>query len=170
MKKTVLLMCLLCVGALKSEMMGQTAAFKALFLYNFTKNIDWPSSEQSDEIIITVMGDDEIRDELAKIAKIKKVGNKALKVVKARNVKEVGHTHILFLGSSKSAMMKTISHEHQSQPVLLVADKEGWCEQGACISFLTKDGKLRYEISPGIIASHNLKITQKVISLGIEVE
>jgi len=44
------------------------------------------------------------------------------------------------------------------------------CQYGAAISFLTVGGKLRYEICPSVIESHNLKITQKVISLGIEIQ
>jgi len=155
---------------MKSEVKGQTATFKALFLYNFTKNVEWPASANGDDLIITVIGDSEISAELEKIAKVKKAGNKSIKIVSARSIKEVGDTHIIFLGSAKSSLMKTLSHEQQGKAVLLVADKGGLCKQGAGISFLTVNGKLRYEICPPIIASHNLKVTQKIISLGIKVQ
>jgi hypothetical protein len=153
-----------------SETKGQTATFKALFLYNFTKNIDWPEADVSNELTITVLGDDEIYAELEKIAKVKKAGNKSIKVVSARNTKDIGDSHIVFLGTSKSSLMQSLSHEQQNKPVLIVADKKGLCKQGAAISFLTVNGKLRYEISPSVIAAHKLKVTQKVISLGIEVQ
>ncbi len=170
MKKTILLLCVLCLGAMMSEMKGQTATFKALFLYNFTKNIEWPASDSGNELVITVLGDDEISAELEKIAKVKKAGNKSIKIVTAKSVKDIADTHMVFLGSAKSALMNTLSHEKAGQPVLLVADKEGLCKQGAGISFLTVGGKLRYEICPAIIESHNLKVTQKVLSLGIQVQ
>ncbi|WP_430814118.1 YfiR family protein [Carboxylicivirga sp. RSCT41] len=170
MKKTILLLCVLCLGAMMSEMKGQTATFKALFLYNFTKNIEWPANAVGNELIITVLGDDEISAELEKIAKVKKAGNKSIKIVTVKSVKDITDTHIVFLGSAKSSLMKTLSHEQQGKPVLLVADKGGLCKQGAGISFLTVNGKLRYEICQPVIEKHNLKVTQKVLSLGITVQ
>jgi len=170
MKKTFLLLCVLCLGAIVSETKGQTATFKALFLYNFTKNIDWPASANGSELVITVLGDDEITAELQKIAKVKKSGNKSIKIVSARSVKEIGNSHIVFLGSAKSSLMSSLSHAQASNPVLLVADKKGLCKQGAGITFLTVGGKLRYEISQAEIEKHQLKVTQKIISLGIAVQ
>ncbi|MBI9061041.1 MAG: YfiR family protein [Marinilabiliaceae bacterium] len=170
MKKTFLLLCVFCLGSLFSEMEGQTATFKALFLYNFTKNIDWPASASGDELVITILGDAEISTELQKIAKVKKSGRKSIKIVSVRSIKDVGESHIVFLGSSKSSLMNSLSHTQQNKPVLLVADKGGLCKHGAAISFLTVGGKLRYEICPSVFESHNLKVTQKVISLGITVQ
>ena len=169
MKKTSLLLCVLCLGALFSEIKGQSATFKALFLYNFAKNIDWPSSASGSELLITVIGDDEVAAELQKIAKVKKAGNKSLKIISAKEVKEAGNSHIIFLGSAKSSLMSSLSHTQTDNSVLLVADKKGLCSQGAGIAFLTVGGKLRYEISPAQIEKHKLKITQKIISLGIAV-
>jgi len=170
MRKTILLLCVLCLGAQFSEIKAQTSTFKALFLFNFTKNIDWPPSAGSDELVITVLGDDDIMAELQKIAKVKKAGNKTIRVVSARSVKDVGHSHIVFLGSAKSSLMSSLSYEQKGKSVLLVADKKGLCKQGAGISFLTVGGKLRYEICQAHIEKHNLKVTQKIISLGIAVQ
>ncbi|WP_430811703.1 MULTISPECIES: YfiR family protein [unclassified Carboxylicivirga] len=170
MRKRILLLCILCIGLAMGKAKGQTATFKALFLYNFTKNIDWPASQGSKELIITVLGDDEISAELGKIAKVKKAGNKTIKVLSVNSLKEIRQSHILFVGSAKSGLMSTLSYEQRDKPVLIVGDKSGLCKQGAGISFMTVDGKLRYEISPSSIAKHQLKVTQKIISLGIEVQ
>jgi hypothetical protein len=159
------------MGAFLHETRGQTATFKALFLFNFTKNINWPASHAGgSELVVTVLGDDEITAELEKIAKVKKAGNKSIKVVKAKSINEVGNSHIVFLGSSKSSLMSSLSHAQQDKPVLLVADKGGLCKQGAAISFLTMNGKLRYEICKQQIEAHQLQVTQKVLSLGIDVQ
>ncbi len=170
MRKTILLICVLCLGAAISETKGQTATFKALFLFNFTKNIDWPAEANGNELVITVLGDDEVSAELEKIANVKKAGNKSIKIVQARSVKEVGDSHIVFLGSAKSALMQTLAFEQKEKAVLLVADNDGLCKKGAAISFVTVGGKLRYEICRRNIEEHQLKVTQKVISLGIEVQ
>jgi len=158
------------IGALCTEMKGQTATFKALFLYNFTKNIDWPSSAENSDLVITVLGDHEIEAELKKIAKVKKSGNKPIRIASANSIKEIPKSHIIFLGSAKSALMSNLSHANKSNAVLLVADKKGLCSNGAGITFLTVNGKLRYEISQNQIESQRLKVTQKIVSLGIAVE
>jgi hypothetical protein len=150
--------------------LGQTATFKALFLFNFTKNIDWPAQASGSELVVTVLGDDQIFTELEKIAKVKKAGNKSIKVVKAKSIKDVADSQVIFLGAGKTSLMSSLSHAQAGKPVLLVADKGGQCKNGAAISFLMANGKLRYEISRKQIEAHQLKVTQKVISLGIEVE
>lgn len=170
MKKTILVLCVILMSAFYTESKGQTATFKALFLFNFTKNFDWPASAQSNEVVITVFGDDEVRTELEKIAKVKKAGNRTIKVVSAKSINDVDGAHIVFLGSGKSSQMPTLSAAQKGKPVLLVADKKGLCKQGACISFLTVDGKLRYEVCESEINSHQLKVTQKIISLGIKIQ
>lgn len=170
MRKILLLMSVLCISATLHQAKAQTATFKALFLYNFTKNINWPQAGNSSELVITVLGDDEIKAELEKIAKVKKAGNKTIKVVSAKNINEIGTSHIIFLGSSKSSQMASLSAAQANKSVLLVADKKGLCSQGAAITFLTVNGKLRYEISPSQIKAQKLEVTQKIVSLGISVD
>ncbi|TRX71333.1 YfiR family protein [Carboxylicivirga sp. M1479] len=170
MKRTILLLCAIYIGLASNEAKGQTAAYKALFLYNFSKNIDWPPMSTDDELVITILGDQEISAELQKITKTKKVGNKNIKILSAASISDVQNSHIVFLGSNKSSLLKSLSYKKEKEPVLLVADKGGLCSQGAAISFLTINGKLKYEISPSIIAAHNLKVSHKVVSLGIEVQ
>ena len=168
-QKLILLLFLLLIGTLERAC-GQTAKFKALFLYNFTQNIGWPSnSETSDKFIITVVGDKEMVTELEKLASIKKVGSKSIIVQGCNQVKEVGVSHMVYLSETKSNLMPLLSAEQQNKPVLLVSSKEGLCPKGAAICFTTIDGKLRYEISPNNISNHNLEVNNKLISLGITV-
>lgn len=170
MKKTILLFVVMLFGAGLSQVRGQSATFKALFLYNFTKNVEWPPEANGEELIITVVGDSEITKELQKIAKVKKVGSKSIRVESVKNIKDIDTTHIIFLGAAKSSMMSPLNSEQNGKAVLLVADKSGLCKQGAGISFLTVDGKLRYEIHVGNIEANQLQVTKKLLSLGIQVQ
>jgi len=147
---------------------SQMAKFKALFLYNFTQNVEWPaSSYHSNDFIVTVIGDKEMASELEKLAQVKKVGAKTIIIKQSNQVKDVEDSHIIYLSSSKSSLMPILSSEHLGKPVLIISSKEGLCSKGAAISFTTVDGKLRYEISTSNIKNQGLEVNNKLISLGI---
>ena len=56
--------------ALICSMAGaQMAQFQALYIYNFAKNISWPAEDASKDLVITVIGDNELGSELTKLAK-----------------------------------------------------------------------------------------------------
>ena len=151
------------------ESYSQMAKFKALFLYNFTQNVEWPSNANQNEFVITVIGDKEMAAELQKLAQVKKVGTKTIVIKQSSQIKDLTNSHVIFLSSGKSSLMSMLSAEQQENPTLLISSKEGLCNDGAAISFTTIDGKLRYEICSSNIEKHGLKVNTKLLSLGIPV-
>lgn len=147
---------------------SQMTKFKALFLYNFTQNVEWPSTISSDEFIIAVIGDKEMASELEELARVKKVGSKTMVVRYVQSVKELGDAHLVYLSSNKSNLMPVLSANQQGRTVLLVSSNEGLCAKGAAISFVIVDGKLRYEICEANFEKHGLKVNKKLISLGMQ--
>ena len=72
-RKAVVLSVLLCL--LGTVARGQNERFKALFLYNFTRYLEWPTSGQQDDFVILVAGKNaKITNELQQIAAKKTVG------------------------------------------------------------------------------------------------
>ena len=170
MRKLLFVTCLLVFGS-ALHVSGQISTFKALFLYNFTQNIEWPGPAAGNgDFVITVVGDSEMAAELEKLAKVRKVGTRKMLVRKVNNVDEVGDTHIVFLAASKSSLMPMLDSYQKGKSVLIVADKAGLCRQGAGIAFTTIDGKLRYEICTSHIEAHGLKVSHKLITLGKKVQ
>jgi len=170
MRKLLIVTCLLVMGS-ALHVSGQISTFKALFLYNFTQNIEWPGPAAGNgDFVITVLGDNEMASELEKLAKVKKVGARSLLIRKVDNVDEVGDTHIVFLATSKSSLIPMLESYQKGKNTLIVADKSGLCSQGAGIAFTTIEGKLRYEICPERIEEHGLKVSQKLVTLGKKVQ
>jgi len=149
---------------------GQMQKFKALFLFNFAKNIEWPSHAIDNNIVVTIVGDDKLEEELNELAEVQKVGNHQLVVETATSIDEISNSHMVFLSSSKSSLMPMLVSYQKDSPTLLIGDKQGLCSQGAGISFLKSGGKLNFEICPGNIEDQGLKLAQKLVSLGIEVQ
>ncbi|WP_010662405.1 YfiR family protein [Marinilabilia salmonicolor] len=168
MKKIVFLLLLsLMVTSPASSQMSQ---FKALFLFNFAKNVDWSDYGGTSDFVITVIGNDELAKELKGLAKIRKINNSNLVIKEVRNAEEVGDSHIIYLSATQSSLMPIIASYQKDNPVLIVADKQGLCAQGAAISFFTANGKLKFEICPRNVESHGIKISQRLLALGSVVQ
>ena len=71
MNKILLFICVFSLWT-TTNVCAQTSKFKALFIYNFSLNVDWPGNASSDKVVVTVLGDDEIQQELESISKMKR--------------------------------------------------------------------------------------------------
>ncbi|PWD99549.1 YfiR family protein [Marinilabilia rubra] len=164
MKKLFFLMLMSLV--LTTTVSAQMSQFKALFLYNFAKNVNWPSHSAGNDFVITVIGNDELASELKSLAKLRKIGNSSLIVKESNNADGIEDSHIIYVSASQSSLMPIVASYQKDNPVLLVAGKQGLCSQGAGISFFTSGGKLNFEVCPRNVESHGLKLAQKLIALG----
>lgn len=149
---------------------AQDEMFKALFMYNFTKDVEWPADYKQGNFVIAVLGTSPIVAELEKIAQSKKVGNQPIQILKATDPAAIGKCHLLYVTPGKSAQLAQVTSVFAKKPVLIVTDKAGGAKEGACINFVKVDGKQKFEISPSTIASQGLKVTSFLTSLGITVQ
>ncbi|MBN2742592.1 MAG: YfiR family protein [Marinilabiliaceae bacterium] len=149
---------------------AQQDMFKALFLYNFTKNIEWPAAYQQGEFVISVLGNDGISDELSKLMANKKINNQEIKITQLTNLSAAPKAHIVFVSPSKSGSLAAVMSYYKGKPTLIVAQKENGCRDGAGINFVVVDGKIKYEICPRHNQAQGLLVNQKLMSLGIVTE
>lgn len=169
MKQRLLLLSLI-LAISTTPAFGQMSKFKALFLYNFAKNIEWPDQAVGNSFVVTIVGDNELASELNELAKVRKVGNRSLLVKETSTVDQLGNSQIIYLGASKSSLMQMLNSYQKENPTLLVGSKDGLCAEGAGISFVTIDGKLKFQICPSNIERQGLNLAQKLVYLGIEVQ
>ena len=158
------------LALLSNALWAQDEMFKSLFIYNFTKNIEWPSGYNAGDFVITVFGNSPIVGELEKIAKLKKVGNQTIVVKQANDVAGIEKCHMLYIVPSKSSQLQTILNMCSSHPVVVIGDKEGMAKEGAGLNFIKVDGKQKFEINKGAIQKNGLKVNSYLTQLGIEVE
>ncbi|WP_083631322.1 YfiR family protein [Labilibacter marinus] len=147
---------------------GQQSMFKALFMFNFAKYIEWPTSSNQTEFVIGIYGNDDITPELKKLAAARKINSKSIVVVNVKNPSEAANANIFYIPSSKSGDIEKVTSFFKGKSTLIVTDKNGLCSKGASINYVTQDGKMKFEISKTNITKHNLKVDSKLISLGIE--
>lgn len=147
---------------------AQMAQFQALYIYNFAKNIGWPDG--SNELVITVIGDNDLMSELSRLATSKNVGSRKVIVKESATTNGIPKSDIIYLGESKAGQIGTLLANQEGNKNLIVCGKKGQCANGAGISFLNEGGKLQFEISNKNISKRGLQVSQKLLTLGTAVD
>jgi len=168
MKKLIVLIILFAVFRITGY--GQDEKFKALFMYNFTKNIDWPSGMKSGNFVIGVLGESPIAKEMKIIGAKKKIGNQPLVVVNYKSYAEIGDCHILFVSTGKSKDLGAVIAKISGKNVLVITEKEGSVQAGAGINYVKDGNKIKFEINQKNIEKYGLKVASSLIQLGVAVQ
>ncbi|HEX3010032.1 MAG TPA: YfiR family protein [Bacteroidales bacterium] len=148
---------------------AQNEKFKALFLYNFIKNIEWPQAYTQGDLNIAVLGNGSIVKELETITGTQKAGNQSMKVTAYSSVDEIKSCHLVYVCPNKTGLLPQLKTRLNGSSTLIVSDSKGGIQQGACINFILDGDKLKFEISKQHIDQKSLKVSASLLNLGINV-
>jgi YfiR/HmsC-like len=167
-KHAVMIIMLSLVSA--GSTLAQVSNYKAytLFVYNFTKYIQWPETAIKDDFVIGVFGKSPILEELQKMGALKKAGDKNIRVIELSDATLASEVHIVFIPDDKTAQIPNIVAALKGRPVLLVAERQGAVEKGAGISFLSDHNSLKFELNSASITNQNLKIAKTLEALAFK--
>ncbi len=168
MKKSALV--ILGLLALSVTARAQDEKFKALFMYNFTKYIEWPQAKQSGDFVIGVIGNSAIVDELNVIAQKKTVGAQAIKVKQVSSTEDLTKMHIVYVTEDKSGEASGIAGKIKGRGVVLITDKPGFAQSTSGINYIKKDGKPNFEVSSKHLAEEGVKVSSQLMALGTAVD
>ena len=144
---------------------SQNEKLKAVFIYNFSKYISWPS--KTGNFIIGVMGSPKLTAELNKIAKTRKVGSRAIKVLSFSSYTSIKKCNILYISNSKKSQLNKSLIKVSLQPVVVVADSPGSIDKGAGLNFVIAGGKQKFEVRKKNVEKNGIKINSALLKLGI---
>ena len=168
MKKSALV--ILGLLALSATTRAQDEKFKALFMYNFTKYIEWPQAKQSGDFVIGVIGNSAIVGELETIAQKKTVGAQAIKVKQVSSAEDLTKMHIVYVTEEKSGEAAGIAGKVKGKGVVLITDKPGFALSTSGINYIKKDGKPNFEVSSKHLAEEGVKVSAQLMALGTAVD
>lgn len=151
---------------------AQDARYKALFMYNFTKHIEWPASEKTGDFIICVVNQNEVLSQLKTVTNGKTVGAQPITTVGVKSIDDVSKCHILFLSfaDSKAEKLAAIKEKFGNNPVLIITDRPGSLKNGSCISFLLVDDKIKFELSKKAMSERKLQPNSYIEGLAYNIE
>lgn len=149
---------------------SQDERFKALFMYNFTKYIEWPSDKQSGDFVIGVFGSSPIQSELQLIAEKKKVGTQNIVVKQVNSPAEVKNCNFIYVPENKSTKAQEILDACSGTGTVIITDKPGLAKTIAGINYIQSNGKQSFEINRKNLEKQGVKVNSMLLSLGISVE
>jgi len=151
-----------------AQKVDTNAKIKAVFIYNFTKYIEWPSDYQSGEFTIGILGENEaLYQELTKMSKVKKVANQSFSIKKYDNLNEVKSPHILYIPEDSSSMLARAVSKLKGKSTLIVTEEPGLAKKGSSINFIVEGNRQKFELNKQTTKSHNLKIASTLENLAV---
>jgi len=143
--------------------------FKAIFIYQFTKYIEWPKQSNSNQFVIAVYKDSKLLNELLPLSNKRMVGNRTIVVKTISSVAGAKNAQIVFIPKSEKKSLELFSQELHNDNVLIIANVKAACKKGADINFISNSAGLSFEINSSNISSSGLKMNNTLLTLGKEV-
>lgn len=141
---------------------------KAIFLFNFTQFIEWPSSSfttAQSPIVIGVLGKDPFGNYLEEVLANEKSNGHALVAHHYRTIEELeSDCQILYI-NSETPKIESIITQLKGRHILTVSESPNFIKQGGIVRFYTKDNKIQLQINPEAAKAANLTISSKLLRL-----
>ena len=141
---------------------------KAVFLFNFTQFIDWPSTafKSADEpFVIGIMGDDPFGNYLDETVEGEYIGKHPIVIKRCGDVRSALTCHMLYINSSDREWMRTVLNSVSEKNILTVSDDPYFNKLGGIIRFYTEDNKIRLQINLPRSKEAQLSISSKLLSV-----
>lgn len=146
---------------------AQNYKMHSVFIYSFTRYVQWPEAYNQGDFEILVLGDSPILEELKAMAQAKKVGDRVIKITKIKDPEEIRKCNMLFVAAAKSSQIEEILNKVNTQSILVVTEEPGLGVRGSDINFIMKDGKLAFELNQASVNKQGLKVSNELSRLAI---
>jgi hypothetical protein len=147
---------------------AQTTNYKAysVFLYSFTKYIEWPADARQGDFVIAVLGNQKLLQEMQTGVAGRKAGSQTIKVIESKNASDLNGVHMIFISDLKSGSTEDIVKQFNGKPVLVVTERDGLVKKGAGISFIVADDNtLKFQVNEQTLIDQHLKASSAIVSL-----
>jgi hypothetical protein len=163
MKKGVMVFGVILAGMLNGmAQVGNVSQAQSMFIYNFSRLIQWPSGSAAGDFVIGVVGDNEIYNSLVSFVSNKKVGTQSIVVRKFEEPQTVSRCHIIFVGDSKISRLSDIIARLQGSNSLIITEKRGMIHSGAAIDFFVEQDKLKFVLNTENAEKYKLIVSKSL--------
>lgn len=144
---------------------SQLAKHQALYLFNFTRYVEWPADYKEGNFIIGVVGSgSDVVPELKDIASKRKVGAQSLEIVEFNSPADIKKCHILFVPKSKMGKYDLITSKALNFNTLIVTEAASFPPNSA-INLVFDGVKLKYDVNSVNAKAAGLKVSDKLIAV-----
>jgi hypothetical protein len=147
----------------------QTTIPKAqtLFIYNFSRLIEWPVNYRTGNFVIGVLGTTEVAAELEAYTKGKRVGTQNIEIIKYKAPTEVQNCHILFVPYARTKQINEVIASMGGKSTLIITEKNGALNEGSAINFIIVQDKMKFELKPENANKYGIKFSSKLTEMSL---
>lgn len=150
---------------LQQPFVDTQAKFQAMSIYSIAKSyLDWPSEYKSGNFIIAIAGkpSQALQEHLENISSTRTIGSQKIELRYIKSPEEIEKFHVVFVPRESPIPVPKLIAKCKTQSTLLITEKEGFAQQGAGISFVYQESKLKYEFNKGVIQKQKLTISSEI--------
>lgn len=140
--------------------------FKAAYVFNFVKFVEWPAAEQDQTLTVCFVGADGVYQALTVGIDKKRVGQRSLTAVKITDTSPADTCNALYI-EAPLASDYTLPSE---QAVLTISDAANFTAQGGMIGLFTENHRLRFTINLHSAHRAGLRISSDLLKLAASVQ
>ncbi len=168
MKRFIALIFLLTAFLVTISAQASIQKAQAMFIYNFSRLIEWPGAASGD-FVIGVLGSPDLSKHLREYTAGKKAGAQSITIQEYKDVAGISNCQILFVAYGKTRDLPDIQAKVGSQPTIIITEKRGAIEEGATLNFLIVGNSLKFEVKPSNATSKGIKLSSKLQEMATEV-
>jgi hypothetical protein len=147
------------------------AKIKAIYIYNFTKYIEWPETYKQGNFVVGVLGTSApLISELNKMAAAKTVGSQKFEIKNISSAADASNCHIVYILSDNSSQLGDVLSKVKGKSALVVTDKAGMAAKGSAINFVVVDNKQKIELNKSNIEKYKLKVASTLVEMALQVK
>jgi hypothetical protein len=140
---------------------------KAVFLYHFTRYLQWPEKVDPGEFTIVVFGESGIIAPLQEIARKKSVGSSPIVVRQCSEIGQIGRPRILFIARSAAPGIARVLELTRGTDILTVGEEEGLGARGVAVNFVNRDGTVKFEMCEKTLKEAGIQVSSQLLKLAI---
>lgn len=158
---------LLCSAFRLQQDAADESTIKALFVYNFTKQIEWPDARLKEpKFRISVVGNQDVKAAMVNIMKGRRVFDKEVEVLAVADIGDLKPSHIVYIGKGKGGLLPR-ALQLSGNGTLVVSEEKGMITKGTCINIVERNSQLRFELNESAMKRQQLKVSVQLINLAL---
>lgn len=138
---------------------------RALFIFNSSQQVIWPSLKRIDTFKIGVMGRDPITADIAQMARQRSIYNKPVVVKRINSIDQIDDEHIIYVNRKYLFGIKSILDALSKQTLLI---SEGYDFKSSMINMVRTQDAFEYEINTDLFKDARLKYTSSLEESAID--
>jgi hypothetical protein len=149
-------------------------ANRALFLYNFTRYLEWPSANGN--ICIGVLGDEQAAKEIKRVFSGKNTLYRRYIVRHYAQPKDIRDCQVLFMADTAlntpeaaDRIFADVMKKIRQQPVVIVSESPDAIRRGSCINFMLIHRKLNFEVNSQRLRRLGIKVSDRLLRMAVTI-